>query len=356
MGTTHPILILGASYGSLLASKLLLAGHDVTLVCLPEEADLINREGTRVRLPVRGRDAPVEIDSRAAPGTLSAAPPGAVDPAGFHLVALAMQEPQYRAPEVRALLEAVARSRVPCMSIMNMPPLAYLARLPGVDVEALRDCYTDPSVWDPFDPRTITLASPDPQAFRPPEEPLNVLQVSLPTNFKVARFDSDADTALLRTLEADIAAVRHEVDGEPVELPVKLRVHDSLYVPLAKWCMLITGNYRCVGEDAARSIRDAVHDDPQTSREVYDWVAALCRELGAAPADQVPFEKYANAARGLSKPSSAARALFAGAPFIERVDRVVRRLAAQHGLRCDELDTIVARVDARLERNREAGA
>ncbi len=39
---TLKILILGASYGSLLAAKLLLAGHTVKLVCLPAEADLIN--------------------------------------------------------------------------------------------------------------------------------------------------------------------------------------------------------------------------------------------------------------------------------------------------------------------------
>jgi hypothetical protein len=61
----HSILVLGATYGSLLSTKLLLAGHDVTLVCLPEEAELINREGTLVRMPVRGRPEPVEIDSRA---------------------------------------------------------------------------------------------------------------------------------------------------------------------------------------------------------------------------------------------------------------------------------------------------
>ena len=50
---TRRVLVLGASYGSLLASKLLLAGHEVTLVCLPAEADLINREGTRVLMPMR---------------------------------------------------------------------------------------------------------------------------------------------------------------------------------------------------------------------------------------------------------------------------------------------------------------
>ena len=52
---TYNILIMGASYGSLLASKLLFGGHTIKLVCLPAEADLINSEGFRVRLPVRGR-------------------------------------------------------------------------------------------------------------------------------------------------------------------------------------------------------------------------------------------------------------------------------------------------------------
>ncbi len=356
MNTAYNVLIMGASYGSLLATKLLAAGHHAKLVCLPQEAELVNAQGTRVRMPVRGRDSLVEVDSRSLPGKLSAAGPTQVDPAKFDLVALAMQEPQYRAPGVRELLDAVARSRVPCMSIMNMPPLAYLKRLPGLDADSLRHCYTDASVWDSFDPSTITLASPDPQAFRPPEEPLNVLQVSLPTNFKVARFDSDQHTALLRALESDIQAVRFDSNGEQIELPVKLRVHESVFVPLAKWCMLITGNYRCVQKDGPRAIKEAVHSDLEQSRAVYEWVAKLCREMGADASDQVPFEKYANAAKGLAKPSSAARALFAGAPNIERVDRVVQSIAAQHGMQSDVVDAIVSLVDARLEMNRKAAA
>jgi ketopantoate reductase len=48
----YNVLILGASYGSLLATKLLLAGHTVKLVCLPAEVDAINTGGTRVRMPV----------------------------------------------------------------------------------------------------------------------------------------------------------------------------------------------------------------------------------------------------------------------------------------------------------------
>jgi hypothetical protein len=238
---SNKILILGASYGSLLAVKLLAAGHDVKLACLPAEAGLVNAEGVRVRIPVKGREALFEIDSRALPGTLSADVPDAIDPESFDLVALAMQEPQYRAESVRALLQRIALDRIPCMSIMNMPPLPYLARLPGVAADACRGCYTDPSVWDGFDPALVTLCSPDPQAFRPPEESTNVLQVRLPTNFKAARFESDAHTRLLRDLEAGIEAARFDDTGGRIELPVKLKVHDSVFVPLAKWSMLLAG-------------------------------------------------------------------------------------------------------------------
>src|SRR6266852_9687822 len=169
MKSTYKILILGASYGSLLATKLLLAGHTVKLVCLPAEAELINKEGTRVRMPVKGRDGLVEVDSRKLPGKLSAGLPGAVKPSDYDLVALAMQEPQYRSPGVRELLDAVAKARVPCMSIMNMPPLPYLKRIPGIDTDALKSAYTDATVWNSFDPALLTLCSPDPQAIRPPK-------------------------------------------------------------------------------------------------------------------------------------------------------------------------------------------
>ena len=353
---SHKILILGASYGSLLGTKLALAGHTAKLVCLPAEAELINKEGAIVRLPVKGREGLVEVNSKQLPGELSAGGTTAFDPADFDLVALAMQEPQYRSAGVRELLGAVAKSKVPCMSIMNMPPLPYLARIPGVSMDAARACYTDPSVWDGFDPKLMTLCSPDPQAFRPPEEKVNVLLVRLPTNFKAARFESDAHTAILRHLAADIEAARFDTGTEKIELPVKLKVHESVFVPLAKWAMLIAGNYRCVTREGVRSIRDAVHSDIDASRSMFDWVVKLCMSLGADERDLVPFEKYAAAANGLLTPSSAARALYAGAPYIERVDRLVQSVAAQKGMKSAVLDETVALVDAQLEINRKKAA
>ena len=352
----YNILLMGASYGSLLASKMLFGGHTIHLVCLPAEADLINAEGFRVRLPVRGRVEPVVLDSRKLPGKVTAGPATGLDPKNYDLVGLCMQEPQYRAPAVRQLLDAVAKSRVPCMSIMNMPPLPYIRRIPGLNHDALKPAYTDPTVWENFDPKCITLNSPDPQAIRPPDESVNVLTVTLPTNFKVARFDDEKSTALLRQLEKDIECARFDTAEGKIELPVKLKVHDSIFVPLAKWAMLLAGNYRCVTKDGVRTAQEAVHSDIATSRSVYNFVNDLCVKLGANPNDLVPFEKYAAAAQSLVRPASAARALNNGAPNIERADKLVQLIARQKGLTHPVIDGIVELVDARLEANRKTAA
>ncbi|GJD99218.1 ketopantoate reductase family protein [Methylobacterium isbiliense] len=339
------ILILGASYGSLLATKLLMAGHNVTLVCRRKTADLINREGTEVRIKLRDEPEHRSIRSRDLPGRLDAAPPEAVDLSRYDLVGLAMQEPQYNNHTIRVLMIKIAEAKLPCLSIMNMPPLPYLKRIPAVAGMDLEDAYTNAGVWDRFEPGLVTLCSPDPQAFRPPEEGANVLHVGLPTNFKAAAFADEAHNRLLRELEADIDAVR--LDGQDV--PVKLKVFDSLFVPLAKWSMLLTGNYRCITPDEPQSIRDAVHGDLARSRVIYEHVDAVARRLGADPEDQVPFEKYAKAAEGLLKPSSAARAVANGAPFIERVDLLVKLISHQLGMPDAEIDRTVQIVDRKLE-------
>ncbi len=346
------ILILGASYGSLLGTKLMMAGHDVTLVCRTATAETINAHGTEVRIKLRGEDDHRAFRSADLPGTLDALAPHEVDPAGYDLAALAMSEPQYASDEIVGLLARIAEAGLPCLSIMNMPPLPYLRRIPGLDADSLRGAFTRPDVWQPFEPGLVTLCSPDPQAYRLPDAGPNVLHVGLPTNFKAAPFADPAHTAMLKDLEAGIEAVR--VDGKDV--PVKLRVYDSLFVPFAKWSMLLTGNYRCVLASGAQSIKEAVHGDLGLSRDVYEQVGRLVEDLGADPGDNVPFEKYANAANGLLKPSSAARAIEAGADAIERVDVLVKLIADQKGIDIPEVTRITAIVDARLAQNSRTAA
>src|SRR5262245_29595043 len=120
-----------------------MAGHRVSMVCTRPTADLINREGTIVRFPIKGRATPLDIASKSLPGALSAAIPQDVDPARFDLIVLGMQEAQYGSSGVRELMGRVARSRTPCLAIMNMPPLPYLTRIPGLSTESLEGCYAD---------------------------------------------------------------------------------------------------------------------------------------------------------------------------------------------------------------------
>jgi len=342
------ILILGASYGSLFGTKCLMAGHDVTLVCRAKTAELINTEGTEVRIKLKSEAEHRSIFSKDLPGSLDAAPPQDIDVEKYDLAVLAMQEPQYVVHAIRTLLVKIACAGLPCLSLMNMPPLPYLKRIPGIDAEAVEDAFTNPLVWERFDSDNVTLCSPDPQAFRPPEEGANVLHVGLPTNFKAAPFGKEVHSELLRQLASDIDAVR--LDGHDV--PVKLRIHDSLFVPLAKWSMLLTGNYRCVLKGGNQSIREAVHTDIAASRDIYEHVVGVVQELGANAEDMVPFEKYAKAAENLLKPSSVARAIASGAPLIERVDILVHRIGTSLNRKNDAIENVVATVDAELEPNK----
>ena len=57
----YNILILGASYGSLLGTKLIAAGHDVTLVCRAQTAALINAEASScaTKIPIAAFSPPI---------------------------------------------------------------------------------------------------------------------------------------------------------------------------------------------------------------------------------------------------------------------------------------------------------
>jgi hypothetical protein len=344
----YRILILGASYGSLLGTKCLMADHDVTLVCRAPTAELINARGTEVRLTLKGESEPRAIRSADLCGRLDASTPEMVEPADYDLAVLAMQEPQYGHPTLRALLGRIADSGVPSLSLMNMPPLPYLKRIAAIDADAAEAVYANARIWDRFDPQKMTLCSPDPQASRPAGEPANILHVGLPTNFKTAAYAVPDDNDLLTRLANDIDRAR--LDG--LDVPVKLRVHDSLFVPFAKWPMLLTGNYRCITGGPPISMRDAVHTEIELSREIYDCVASIVQRLGAEADDLVPFDKYAAAAEQLNQPSSAARAIAAGAPTIERVDRLVQAIGHQYGIAHPAVDRTVALVDAKIARNR----
>lgn len=352
------VLVLGASYGILPAVKLALAGHAVTIVGREEEIAAMACGPVRIELAMRRTGRPIVLDAplaaRPTPGSLTLRTPDNAAPEQADFVLLAMQEPHFAAPEVAALVARIAAARVPCLSLMNLPPPPFLARLGTVPQSAMAGVFSAPDTWAGIDPALVSVASPDAQALRLDSARPGVLTVTLASNFKAAPFADHAAQSLLERLAHDMSHL-HVLSGEePVRPPVALIAAASLHVPLAKWPMLLAGNCRSVTEGGPRPIADAVHADLSASRALYDTVSDLVLRLGARPADLVPFDAYARAAAQLVRPSSLARALDSGAQAVERIDRLVLNLLRHHGGDDGCVAKISSLIDARLEANRIA--
>jgi hypothetical protein len=348
------VLFLGASYGVVLGMRIAAAGHRVVFVCREDEIRLVKAGRVALEVPAKESLEPLLIDSRHCAFPPDACPPEAVEAPDFDLVCLAMQEPQYGASGIRELLQRIALARIPCLSVMNMPLPPYLNGVLELDELVQRAVFTDPDLWQRFDPALFSMASADPQATRRDIPGQLLVAVNLPTNFKVAPFRDHESQRLLERLSADIDRVRVPANDGLSHPRVRLRVHPSRFVPLAKWPMLITGNFRCMTEAAPRSIADAVMGDLALSRELYEWVLGICLEIGAEEATMIPFDRYLDAARGLSLPSSVSRGLYAGSTAVERIDFLIQSIALEYGMTHPALDNIVADVSCRLEHNRKS--
>jgi hypothetical protein len=327
------------------------AGHSITFACREAEAALINDHRLFLRVPTKEQAATVDIGPAHCRVPPNARIPDEVDPQAYDLACLAMQEPQYSASGVRDLVGRIAAARIPCLSIMNMPLPPWLDRIAPLDEQAKQAIFTEAGLWQGLDPSLLTMASADPQAMRVDANDMLLTVVTLPSNFKVAPFAHASHQAMLERLAKDIDDSRFELGGASCRAAVRLRPHASGFVPLAKWPMLLTGNFRCLTDDASVSIREAVCSNEADSRALYDWVVQVCRALGAEETTMVPFEAYRSAAEALTLPSSLARGLDAGATAVERVDILIQTLAARQGLRYPLLDEIVTDVTVRLERN-----
>ena len=348
------ILILGASFGGLLGLRIAAAGHRVTFACREQEAALINRGKLLLRLPAKDHEGTIEIGAAQCPAPPGAGIPAEIDPNQYDLICLAMQEPSYSAPGVRELVGRIAASRIPCLSIMNMPLPPDLAKLAALDVQSLEEIYTEAALWSDFDPDLIALASADPQTTRSDSKDALIISVTLASNFKVAPFVRPQHQQVLQRLANDIDSCRIPAGGALVQPFVRLRLYESVFIPLVKWPMLITGNFRCITDGEPVSIAHAVCNDETESRELYECIYQLCIRIGAEKEMMVSFDRYLSAARSLTQPSSVARAIHSGASSVERADRLIKVLAKCHNIDNPVLNRIVTDVDRKLKHNRVA--
>ena len=354
------ILVLGASYGLGPGVRAAVAGHSVDFVCLPAEAGLIRSGQFTVRVAARNSSRMLDIGAADCVRVPDALAPSEVDTNRYELAILAMQEPQYIAPELRRLVRRLMVSGVPCVSIMNMPLPNYLENQLGTTItDELSVIWANTDLWMGFDPGLFTAASPDPQAIREPSDDALIIEVTLPSNLKVAPFQDPAAQQSLIRLTHDMDSVTIVRDDEQFIPRLRMTAHSSYYVPMAKWPMLMTGNFRCFRDGPPVSIASAVSENIDSSRSVYTWVTELCAHLiqksgGLDDNPFVEFDRYCAAASSLSHPSSVARGIAKGATRVERVDKLIQLLGNATGRHHPVVDAIVEDVDLRLAANRSS--
>ena len=354
MGNPCRVLMLGASYGSLLASKLLLAGHTVHLVCLPAEAELIGQEGFRVRFPVRGRERSSRRRLAAAAGQAVRRRSAARESVGLRsrrtcdagaAVPLSGRARASRRRRARANSLPVDHEHA-AAAVLEPSSAGDRERPPGLLYRSFRMGQLRSRARDAVQPRPAGVSTAGREGERAAGGPADQFQ-GRALRFRLAHGDAAQVAGRHRRRAVRHRSGRHRAAGQAQGSRFGLRAARQVVHAADRQLPL---HSRGLG----RSIRDAVHGDLERSRSIYEWVAALCVAMGAAKDDLVPFEKYAHAASSLSRPSSVARAVANGATDVERVDRLVQSVAARKGMRSDAIDEIVALVDRRLDANRQA--
>ena len=354
------LLFLGGAYGSILATKCALAGHKVDVVCRAQEAENINSGSLVIHFPGdKGRSIGISECQSNMRGVAARH----VEPSDYDLCFLCMQEPQFAEDTIASLLLSLESKPIPLISLMNMPLPPYLLGRFGIDLSAEPSVWKNTDLWGQLSPDSFTASSPDPQAVVEVTDDVTRVHVSLASNLKIAPFSNQQYQNRLTQLAIDVNDLRI-TDAEGRWSPgIKLVPHESPYVPLAKWPMLITGNFRCIGPTNAKTIRSAVWDDLERSRSIYEWVTELCQKL-VVSIDKycdlskvlIPFDRYADAAQQLVYPSSVSRGLLNNATEVERVDRLIQGLARSLNAEDESLNSIVSLVDETLMVNRSVSA
>lgn len=335
------ILIFGASYGILASFKFLLAGYDVVCICKKDEAKYLNKNGFLINIPGYLKTK-LNIESKNLKGRFFPTEPNNIDLSKIKIVILAMQEDQYKDVKLSSILLEIAQKKIPTISIMNIPPSVYLKNFNLNNIDELDYIYVNNHIWKKFDENFITHSSADPQIYKPNIEKINEIHVRLASNFKISDFKDNKSSKLLEIISNKINNARYLIKEKNTKIPINFNIFKSNFVSISKWPMIITGNYRCLENNKLRSIKEAVNEDLNYSKKIYNDVYELCKKIGAEDKDLINFEKYVKASQNLNAPSSVSRQAYAGGKNFERVDKLVLFFAKKNNIQITGLDEIIS--------------
>jgi hypothetical protein len=307
------ILVLGASYGLLVASILLEKGFKCTIVCNEDEDEKLKKNGFALNIADKNLFYSPQIFFENK--VLSSTPRNFDYNKKYDLCFLTIQEGQLGQNEILKLMEFIGSSKIPLISLMNIPPLSFVHKITRSIDTIFSKAYNFPDIWKEFDQHYVTHASSDPQVYKKLDTKLITIVVRHLADFKISNFSLVNEVDTLKIITSSFLKKSD---------PVKFRVNNSNFFSLSKWSMLLTGNYRCFDNNGKIiSIRDAVRNDENKSSKIYNSINQLLSKMGASRADLVPFYMYLKASLFLDAPSSFARALGNGVKNLERTDKLL---------------------------------
>jgi hypothetical protein len=324
------ILVLGASYGLLVASILLEKGFKCTIVCNEDEDEKLKKNGFVLNIADKNLFYSPQIFFENK--VLSSTPRNFDYNKKYDLCFLTIQEGQLGQNEILKLMEFIGSSKIPLISLMNIPPLSFVHKTTKSIDTIFSKAYNFPDIWKEFDQNYVTHASSDPQVYKKLDTKLITIVVRHLADFKVSNFSLVNEVDTLKIITSSFLKKSD---------PVKFKVNNSNFFSLSKWSMLLTGNYRCFNKNGKIiSIRDAVRNDENKSSKIYNSINQLLSKMGASRADLVPFYMYLKASLFLDAPSSFARALSNGVKNLERTDKllsIISNFYDENNLYIDEI-------------------
>tara|TARA_B110000305_G_C19406756_1_gene623198 strand:- start:806 stop:1852 length:1047 start_codon:yes stop_codon:yes gene_type:complete len=340
-------LIVGASYGSLLAMKLIMAGHSVKIVGQNHEVDAINKKGINVSIKTKLKQKKLILNSKNYSKNLKAIDSSKVNCKEIDIAFFALKEIHFSQNNIIELVKQLAEHKVPAVALMNMPPLTILKKNENLKTKNYKNYYLNPEIWEIFDQKNLTATSADPQTICNICDGMVSHTVTLNSNFKISKFQNFKHDRMLINLENDIKNIR--VNNQRV--PILLKIYESKYIFMTKWPMLITGNYRCFTAKGIRSIKESVFHDLKYSEKIYNSIYNLCIKLGCSKNDLVEFRHYANAAKKLIYPSSFSREIDKNKISVERLDKLIKKISEEQSVKLNFLNDITEKIELRLDNN-----
>jgi len=305
------IIFFGASYSLIFATKYAQSDIKVDIVCSKSEKEKINKLKIEYSLNDKVSLRTIEIKNLKKINFITEAN----ELSKSYLIAyLGMPAHAYDEYNVKEILKILIEKKIPMISLMNLPPYRYLEKINFFKDKKIKETYNKNFLIN-IPSEILTHASTEPQIKRKN----NIVSLKHTGTLRLSKFNSKKNNLALNKA---VALFNSNIESS---IPLKIKVYDSLFVPLNKLPMLMTGNYRCFDGKKYYSIKKVLNENIILSKKIYDLVVNCLVLAGAEKKNFFSFYTYLKSSKTLNQISSIAMNI-RRKKNIERADILVQQI------------------------------